>query len=383
MQVKSNPLAEVVVPIVFAVYHRYHINPQISTSYVCPLFVIALLAIWGYTCTKFFFSCTQKNTPMPYDIFSIPPEIWREIMEYACTDGGYTGFSLSLSCKFFNAQCFRIRFYSLSLASTSSLEGFLQYARAHNPTGRPVVRHLHLWLMQEHPRYNDPAQATGRDWATRLADMTSEMLILVAPTLRTLCLVQGSRTPLIPIPCALPLLSELTISGSTAMLVPGVGARLPALQRLHLLPTLYERTLPSLRAALAGVPLSHLRISGLLNEAEFVPYAHALAAIAGVPLHRAPPLDTVTLGAPARPGSFPPTYPSAARASEPFRTCASSSFTPSNPISGGVASPRTGRRLWWANSGCSRTRVPGGCTCWCCRWNRNGTMCGTGCEESG
>ncbi|KAI0699332.1 hypothetical protein C8T65DRAFT_301748 [Cerioporus squamosus] len=60
-----------------------------------------------------------------YDITVVPPEIWQAIFTPVCTDGGRTGLNIALSCKFFHVQSSPVRFYSVTLSSIASVEGFL------------------------------------------------------------------------------------------------------------------------------------------------------------------------------------------------------------------------------------------------------------------
>ena len=243
-------------------------------------------------------------------ITSLPPEIWQEITQYACTDGGYTGLSLALSCKYLNAQSSKVRFQSVSLYSTSALESFLAYSRSCAPSDKPAVRHLWLFLMQERPRYNDPVRhadseaGPGKDWVERFADTTTELLALTAPTLRTLCLLQAARLPPVPLSIPLPHLIELTISGGMSALVPGLGERLPALRRLHLLPLLTDPRPPALHVVFREAPLTHLRISGILNSAEELPAPYAGAVAATLGFHSEEGLGFF-LNAPADPAPLP------------------------------------------------------------------------------
>ena len=82
---------------------------------------------------------------------NLATELLEDIFELACTDGGYTGCSLSLVSKHIRALSRLNRFHSISLVSGTAqqLARFLncfdaecEAARAQNGGRTPLVRHL-------------------------------------------------------------------------------------------------------------------------------------------------------------------------------------------------------------------------------------------------
>ncbi|KAI0766832.1 hypothetical protein BD413DRAFT_480233 [Trametes elegans] len=78
----------------------------------------------------------------------LPLEIWLDIFMLACTDGGYTGCSLSLTSKAIRAITRTLRFHSVALvAYPARLGSFVAlYAADCKPDlgQKPKVAHLHF-----------------------------------------------------------------------------------------------------------------------------------------------------------------------------------------------------------------------------------------------
>lgn len=167
----------------------------------------------------------------------LPLEIWREILSYACSDGGYTGTSLALACKLFYNASLPVRFYSLSLFSLRQVELFLAFARRYEERydGRRLkVHHLLLsfpappsncrpdlssegssgessdpaehWIIARRLREHDKAA-----WDRQFLKIVPALLSLAAPHLRSLALLQSDGFALPAIRHALPRLRELTL----------------------------------------------------------------------------------------------------------------------------------------------------------------------------
>ncbi|TFK69320.1 hypothetical protein BDN72DRAFT_840687 [Pluteus cervinus] len=73
----------------------------------------------------------------------LPPEIWCKIFELSCTDGGYTGHSLSLVSKYFNAISGPYRFQSISLINIKYVLRFLKVLR-NSPPNLRRLRYLEI-----------------------------------------------------------------------------------------------------------------------------------------------------------------------------------------------------------------------------------------------
>ncbi|KAI0360905.1 hypothetical protein OH77DRAFT_735755 [Trametes cingulata] len=88
----------------------------------------------------------QTRARGPSRMDTLPQETLRTIFELACTDGGYTGGSLSAVSKAFRAASRTARFHSVTLvANPRRLSPFLElYERERelDPNDRPHVRHL-------------------------------------------------------------------------------------------------------------------------------------------------------------------------------------------------------------------------------------------------
>ena len=78
-------------------------------------------------------------------IADLAPELWHQIITTACTDGGFTGTSLTLTSRFFREQSFSNRFRSLAFTSLTSLEAFIAFADA-QPKEKSPIRIHHLYL---------------------------------------------------------------------------------------------------------------------------------------------------------------------------------------------------------------------------------------------
>ncbi|KAH9941838.1 uncharacterized protein BXZ73DRAFT_3553, partial [Epithele typhae] len=84
-------------------------------------------------------------------IQQMPVELLRNIFTLACTDGGFTGCSLSLVCKHFREVARPCRFFSVKLNIVTNLlrpEIFVRSFQAEISrevgSERPRIRHLHI-----------------------------------------------------------------------------------------------------------------------------------------------------------------------------------------------------------------------------------------------
>ena len=229
----------------------------------------------------------------PYDLTRVPTEIWRDIIEQACTDGGPTGKSLVLTSKFFHVQANDSRFTSLALFSLNQLERFLAFVHSRPSEWRYPVRHLWLSFAQE--CFNGQASIVSEnddsdeEWHARFDCAMTDLLALVAPSLRVLTLVQNDSHAVPLFRLDLPILSELTVWGSVSAVVihpcsADCPPRLPALRRFH-----FVCGDPSSRAQLLGPsswlsasPLTHLRLSDLHDGDEGHEFANTIACAIGV-----------------------------------------------------------------------------------------------------
>ncbi|TFK92854.1 hypothetical protein K466DRAFT_187605 [Polyporus arcularius HHB13444] len=174
-------------------------------------------------------------------------ELLEHIFTMACTDGGFTGCSLSLVSKHVRAASQTARFHSIALASGSppqvaQFTACLTTARAESTGTTPRVRHLFLVSakrtieLQSRPKDEDDTERLKY-----IADVT-ELLRIIAPNLYTFCVIHGHR-PLsqeLHVPFAgirYPLLREFTLVGSGRIdgsLATGPSPNYPSLTRVHL-----------------------------------------------------------------------------------------------------------------------------------------------------
>ncbi|KAK7684553.1 hypothetical protein QCA50_012500 [Cerrena zonata] len=71
-----------------------------------------------------------------------PPEIWHHVFTFACTDGGYTGCSLSLTSKYVNALSSGMKWYSVILKGPEQMLKFI--STLEHATNHSRVRHLSI-----------------------------------------------------------------------------------------------------------------------------------------------------------------------------------------------------------------------------------------------
>lgn len=274
----------------------------------------------------------------------IPPEIWQEIIALACTDGGATGRSVALTCRFFREQSLHVRFTSLAFKNTNRLLVFLVSMRVQPKDCRPRIHHVALEpsLYTSHIphalRYlaGNPQLGQESDPVVFCANAVEALFSVAARQLRTLCLVAN---PLVPFRCfahTFPKLEELSVWNHPLCLPPATAAHgptqahrtcpgdiglgssgnqgrfgagsdsyethgdvsvlFPSLRRLHYVLTDQTMSFKSVLArlpALVSSQLTHLRLSGLICMDEEVP--QILARMLGVPPPR-PLRERMSLG---------------------------------------------------------------------------------------
>ena len=167
-------------------------------------------------------------------------EVVERIISYACTDGGYTGRSLSLVSRCIHQVASPVRFHSVALNGFRHIESFLACLEKQRSESHAPVHHLFLstWADGEEvvrvrdghqPRWNglrcyqsaafeDSPQWAG--WMTlqeamdrKLSHLLPRLLQMVAPDLCTLSIVHSWEFGAIQLPRTFPLLRDLTFSG--------------------------------------------------------------------------------------------------------------------------------------------------------------------------
>ncbi|KAI0677212.1 hypothetical protein C8Q78DRAFT_987646 [Trametes maxima] len=233
-----------------------------------------------------------------FGVTDVPTEIWQNILSQACTDGGFTGRSLSLTSRFFYSQSHSSRYCSLLFDSVKRLEGFLETLRAQAGGYRPVIEHLYIsfhdepiktprnfWTIynraseEERQKMDESVREEEARWNARFRAAWLALFSVAGPTLRTLCVVEDGVAPLtVEFPCDLPRLEELTwqgrIDGFNGVARPTL---FPALQRVHCLSPSGD----PLPWAITSTSLTHLRVSSV--GARNGKLHRELAAAIGVP----------------------------------------------------------------------------------------------------
>ncbi|RPD67357.1 hypothetical protein L227DRAFT_22164 [Lentinus tigrinus ALCF2SS1-6] len=231
---------------------------------------------------------------------NLAPELLDSIFTLACTDGGFTGCSLSSVSKHVRATSRGARFYSISLTRarlqmTQFLSCFLA-ERAVASIYTPTIRHLHIVsIKNDKPRGGAPGDEVKPD--RRIVDETAEyvenvaqLFRLVAQNLETLSLVHYHGwlrlVPLLAIECpagGFPMLRELTIVGSDPFVAKGTALSpfYPRLARLHVgFPTHFPWDMSLVDWATRAPGITHLCLSEVNGASP------AIEDLAGLPLHR-------------------------------------------------------------------------------------------------
>ncbi|TFK93625.1 hypothetical protein K466DRAFT_92742 [Polyporus arcularius HHB13444] len=176
-------------------------------------------------------------------------ELLHHICTLACTDGGFTGCSLSLVSQYMRAASRSTRFHSIAISGTSKqLDGFLsclekeRAANAH--TYKPAVKHLFFAAAEggeiRKDWRGDPRNPSLKAARAHYGQNLALLLRIVAKDLQTLCFVHChgwySLTNLqlsdVNCPKAFPALRELSLYGTNPF-VQG-PTHFPRLTHLHL-----------------------------------------------------------------------------------------------------------------------------------------------------
>ncbi|PIL37465.1 hypothetical protein GSI_01159 [Ganoderma sinense ZZ0214-1] len=223
----------------------------------------------------------------PYDLATVPTELWRDIIELACTDGGATGRSLILTSKFFHTLANDSRLTSVALFSLDHVQCFLAFVRLRPSEWRNPVRHLYLSFLHE-PVISANDESCEK-WQSRFTRTMNNFMVLVAPYLRTLTLLQSDRKQLPSFRLDCPMLTELAVWGDISAVVVhscsgASGPHLPALRRFHFISNEYKARTCLLAPSswLSTTRLTHLRLSDIDNADEREGFTDTLAGAIGV-----------------------------------------------------------------------------------------------------
>ncbi|OJT10306.1 hypothetical protein TRAPUB_13174 [Trametes pubescens] len=221
---------------------------------------------------------------------TLPLEVIQNMFALACTDGGRTGCSLSLTPKTIRAVARSTRFHSVFLDAfySNRLYSFMSTYEAHcRPLhgSRPRVKHLYLTLgihgiPSDFPSSGIAAPIESPDPAPwPLADDVGALLRAVSADILSLVIqvfpngyAGAAPTPDVPtLGCTFPSLRELTVFGTSdpRSFFSGVSApaMFPSLRRLHIVDanTIYRQFRDqNLDPWTMHAPeMTHLRISNL------------------------------------------------------------------------------------------------------------------------
>ncbi|KAL7281178.1 hypothetical protein ACG7TL_004486 [Trametes sanguinea] len=260
----------------------------------------------------------------PHPIHKVHTDIWDVIFGYACTDGGQTGAALALTSSSMRKLSTPYRFYSLKLTSLAQVGRLLlcvdRIERSQGPL-RPMTAHdsrsvlnAHNLLLSFFPEdceslvrpwrgwseYSGKAQkrlnqfaedervwetAKGA-WDRQFVYLISRLFHLVAPTLRSLAILQHPDIRLPHVDITFPVLREVSLLADDAVLVQPepqwsdardpedidrdahIHPRFPSLTHLHVVHEglkrhSWERTL--LLWSVEAPALTHLRVSQASN----------------------------------------------------------------------------------------------------------------------
>ncbi|KDQ62128.1 hypothetical protein JAAARDRAFT_54144 [Jaapia argillacea MUCL 33604] len=202
-----------------------------------------------------------------------PSEIWLNIFNLACDDGGYTGCSLSLVSPCIHILSKPMRYRSVALHGLRRMRYFAEVMEATPPELRRV-RHLYISFRDPPPQAItgsdkpgglDEQRRTDDAWkcAEAIYQILPSVLSAVAHSLESLTLVTSNDRPFALSPIPLPKILELTIYGIHEVSEwsnPESPHSLPTLRRLHLQGCTRNAVVPLVRLA---PNLTHIRMSSI------------------------------------------------------------------------------------------------------------------------
>ena len=200
-------------------------------------------------------------------IYDVPQEVLERIFSYACTDGGYTGRSISLVSRCAHMIARAVRFRNVALSGYRQIDSFLDLLEKERLVAPIHVYNLYIstWANGEEitkvrngasPRWEGlepylptpvPTGPQWRVWLTlqeavdkKVGELVFRLLLRVARTLRTLSIVHSWEFGAIQFPPCLPFLRDLTFCGPPPHMprkdssIP-LPPCLPDLRRLHVI----------------------------------------------------------------------------------------------------------------------------------------------------
>ncbi|CDO69563.1 hypothetical protein BN946_scf184759.g3 [Trametes cinnabarina] len=184
---------------------------------------------------------TLVNVTPAASVHDLPIEVLQQIFAYACTDGGYTAYSISLVSRYCQEVVHPLRLHNVALFSIRQIESFVHYLERDDIPypqlqSQSGVRHLFLSTRRDgealarqeaaqdpphHIRHLTPSRSasthTTTEWLrtrdslnSRLSAALPRLLRIVAPDLRTLSVVHAWELRALLLPCPFPRLRAFT-----------------------------------------------------------------------------------------------------------------------------------------------------------------------------
>lgn len=176
-----------------------------------------------------------------------PLELWTKIATFACTDGGYTGCSLSLVSRTMRSIVDPVRYHTVSIFGNQKLFAFASQLAALSVDKPPVIRHLLIADLRVHyPTYSRRrGEFIFEEWRQMQnqaeedqANITRTIRAIVssaAPHLHTLAIHNWQYDPIAD-HTFFPVLHDATLTRVPGRwCAPDAHTRFPALRRLHVL----------------------------------------------------------------------------------------------------------------------------------------------------
>ncbi|KAF9072183.1 hypothetical protein BDP27DRAFT_434241 [Rhodocollybia butyracea] len=213
------------------------------------------------------------------NIYRCPPEICHIIFCLACTDGGYTGRSLSVVSKYIRTISRPTMLQSMSIIGYNQLLAFLnileqeQEQIQRQPNDTASQRHVKYLFISAHSRNTavDPKALTSEfSHKERAYEAFERILRLISPTIRILHVFFIFYRTFLLLPVGLPVLQELSLHGPMDSLSTDGGVSIfPALRHLHITSPFHPHYLTG-KLFLIAPELKHFRLSAPDHNEEFL-----------------------------------------------------------------------------------------------------------------
>ena len=211
-----------------------------------------------------------------------PVEVWQKILTFACTDGGYTGCSVSLVSRFMRLAVLPVRFCSVELTSQDRLLIFS--ALLSSWESRANIRHL--FVSVDVPLWG-PKAMRGERWKM-LNDGFRYILARAAPTLNTLVVHSPDTFDVAGTNIHFPVLTDFSVpflcpsdSPFVATYPAGLdakpqGGHFPSLERLHLTDCFNMRDSVWEEIAELTPSITTIKLSGVQSYADLPKFLRVL-----------------------------------------------------------------------------------------------------------